>query len=427
MTRIIVVDDEPLFLRLIANILGKNGYEVSTATGGEKALEILAERRQDIVVTDYLMSPMDGMQLLRIVNSKYANLPVIMISGYGTMDNKAQALRDGAFDYLNKPVGVNDLLACIQRALDDISARSNQAAPVTIAAPPAIAATLVGNSPAMQDMNRIIEQVASSEAGLLLVGEPGTGKKLIAGAIHRRSQRKQAALAHVPCRSLTLAHLYHALFGHDKEDDSGGGFFLGGALAEGGSILLEEVGALPQDIQAGLLLALQTQQFQQKVGGPVFAVNTRLLATSSVPLESTAFNKELLKWIGTVTVRVTPLRDRRDDIEPLCDHFREYYANRIGRRTIAKDTLQLLQKYAWPSNVLELKRALKSAFARATDGTVKPEHLPREVTGERRAAAFQSEAPDMMADDSPTDPGGADRARRFVFDSLIRKPNDMDN
>ncbi len=427
MTRIIVVDDEPLFLRLIANILGKNGFEVSTATGGEKALEILAERRHDIVVTDYLMSPMDGMQLLRMVTSKYANLPVIMISGYGTMDNKAQALRDGAFDYLNKPVGVNDLLACIQRALDDISARTNPSAQAAISAPPAIAASLVGTSPAMQEMNRIIAQVAASEAGVLLVGEPGTGKKLIAGAIHRQSKRQAATLAHVPCRSLTLVHLYHALFGHDKDDDSGGGFFLPGTLAEGGTILLEEVGALPQDIQAGLLLALQTQQFQQKVGGPVYTVNTRLLSTSSTALDRTSFNKELLKWVGTVTVRVTPLRERRDDIEPLCDYFREYYANSIGHRVITPEAMQVLQNYAWPSNVLELKRALKTAFTRATDGTVKPEHLPREVTGERRIAPFQSEGPDMGTDDSPTDPGGSDRARRFVFDSLIRKQPDMNN
>lgn len=423
MTRIIVVDDEPLFLRLIANILGKNGFEVSTATGGEKALEILAERRHDIVVTDYLMSPMDGMQLLRMVTAKYANLPVIMISGYGTMDNKAQALRDGAFDYLNKPVGVNDLLACIQRALDDIAARTSTAAPVALSAPPAMATSLVGKSSAMQDINQIISQVAASEAGILLVGEPGTGKKLIAAAIHRQSRRQQSAMAHVPCRSLTLVHLYHALFGHDKEDDSGGGFFLPGALAEGGSILLEDVGALPQDIQAALLLALQTQQFQQKVGGPVFTVNTRLLSTSSVALDGTPFNKELLKWIGTVTVRVTPLRDRRDDMGPLCDYFREYYAGSIGRRMISPEAMQALQRYTWPSNVLELKRALKSAFNRATDGTVKPEHLPREVTGERRAATFQSETPDLMVDDAPTDPGGADRARRFVFESLMRKPN----
>jgi DNA-binding NtrC family response regulator len=350
-----------------------------------------------------------------------------MISGYGSLDNKAQALRDGAFDYLNKPVGVNDLLACIQRALDDIAARKSDSAPATISAPQAISVALVGNSPAMQEMNRIIAQVATSEAGVLLVGETGTGKKLIAGTIHRQSRRQQAALAHVPCRSLTLVHLYHALFGHDKDDDSGGGFHLPGALAEGGTVLLEDVGALPQDIQSGLLLALQTQQFQQKVGGPVYRVNTRLLSTSSVPLENTPFNKELLKWIGTVTVRVTPLRERRDDIGPLCDFFREYYANSIGPRVIAAEAMQILLRHAWPSNVLELKRALKAAFARATDGTVRPEHLPREVTGERRPAVFQSEPPDLVADDSPTDPGGTDRARRFVFESLTRKQNEAGN
>ena len=424
MTRILVVDDEPLFLRLIANILGKNGYEVSTATGGEKALDILAERRHDIVVTDYLMSPMDGMQLLRMVAAKYTNLPVIMISGYGTLENKSQALRDGAFDYLNKPVGVDDLRACIQRALDDIAARASASATTATHAPAAISSSLIGDSPAMQEMNRIIGHVATSEAGILLVGEPGTGKKLIAGAIHRNSRRQQAALSVVPCRSLTLVHLYHALFGHDKEDDSGGGFFLPGALAEGGSILLDEVGALPADIQAGLLLALQEQQFQQKVGGPVYKVNTRLLSTSSVPLEGTSFNKELLKWVGTVTVRVTPLRERRDDIGPLCDFFRNYYANSIGPRAITPEAMELLVNYAWPSNVLELKRALKTAFLRATDGSVKPEHLPREVTGARRPAPFQSEPPESMMDDAPTDPGGTDRARRFVFDSLMKKQNE---
>ncbi|MFH0909136.1 MAG: response regulator [bacterium] len=423
MTRILVVDDEPLFLRLIANIIGKSGYEVSTATGGEKALDILAERRHDIVVTDYLMSPMDGMQLLRMVNSKYANLPVIMISGYGTLDNKAHALRDGAFDYLTKPVGVDDLLACIQRALDDIAARTSESAPVTTKAPQAMSALLIGNSPAMQEMNRIIAQVAPSEAGVLLVGEPGTGKKLIAGTIHRQSRRQHAVLAHVPCRSLTLVHLYHALFGHDKDDDSGGGGFLPGALAEGGSILLDEVGTLPPDVQAGLLLALQTQQFQQKVGGPVHTVNTRLLSTSTVPLEGTSFNKELLKWIGTVTVRVPPLRERREDLGPLCEFFQEYYANSIGRRVITQEAMDILASHAWPSNVLGLKRALKAAFTRATDGKVTPEQLPHEVTGARRPAPFQSEPPDLVADDAPTDPGGTDRARRFVFESLMRKQN----
>jgi DNA-binding NtrC family response regulator len=413
--RILVVDDEPLFLRLMANILTKNGgHEVQTATGGDRAQEILNRHHFDIVVTDYLMSPVDGMQLLKFVVAMFPSVPVIIISGYGSLDTKAQALRAGAFDYLQKPVGVEDLLKCIQQAMNDIKARiSAGGTPSLPRIPqPQAAANIVGASPAIQEVLRVVRQVAPSDAGILVVGEPGVGKKLIARTLYQFSGRQQAPLAHIPCRSLTLTHTYHALFGHDASDDSGTGRFLQGNLAAGGTVLLEDVNALPAEVQDAFLLALQMQQFQQRPDGPSFRIDTRILATSTVPLDNTGFNRELLRWVGTVTLRIPPLRERPEDIDVLCGMYQKQMAETLGWRTITPEAMKLLKAYAWPSNVLELKRALRAAWANARDGRITPETLPREISRLRPPAAAQADV-----EDAPTH----DPSKRAVLDALMKR------
>jgi DNA-binding NtrC family response regulator len=351
------------------------------------------------------------MQLLKFVVARYPTIPVIIISGYGTLDTKAQALRTGAFDYLQKPVGVEDLLKCIQQAMNDIKSRLSSGTAATPRLPQVATTNVVGVSAQIKDVLRTVEQVASSEAGVLLIGETGTGKKLIARALYQASARRTATYSHIPCRSLTLSHLYHALFGHDASDDTGTGRMLQGNLATGGTILLEDVGALPGEVQEALLLALQMQQFQQRPDGPAFRVDTRLISTSTVPLEAAMFNPELLRWIGTVTIRVPPLRERPDDIEALCQHYQKELTTSLGWRTITPEAMQALRAHAWPSNVLELRRAMRTAWVNARDGRITPDMLPRAPQGKRPASP----------PDAPPDAPTQDPAKRAMFDTLFKK------
>ena len=419
--RILVVDDETHVMRFIARVLEQEGYEAITMAGGDRAVAALGELAFDILITDYIMKPVDGLQLMQAVLQKNPQCPVLMISGYGTVETALAVLKAGAFDYLPKPVGVDDLRRSVKAAADYLAAIGSTPAmstskPVTPPFPHIACA-----NPEMIKLCKFVEQIALTDANLLITGEPGTGKQLIAKTIHDFSQRKSRPFTAVPCKSLTAGHLNHALFGHAQDDPTGSGFFRAGALAMGGTVYLQDVGGMPMSVQEKLLASLQTKQFKQATGRESFTVDSRILSSSSSALPQ-AFHRELAERLSSLTIQIPPLRDRREDIRPIVNSMKKEFGEAISWESIDDEALKALELYPWPGNVPEIERAIRVACSRTMTGRVALENLPPEI----QAAALKAAAPKAHAEvDRDKFMGTVAknflRAKQVEYESMLRK------
>ena len=394
--RILVVDDEPIQRELVSGFLKKQGFDVSAAESGVKALELFRQDSIDLILTDQKMANMSGLELLQAVHTINPETPVILITAFGTIEAAVGALKQGATDYLTKPLNLDELLYRIRQVSDRYRIiAENRELREALQSRHRIEG-IIGESGQMLEVLSLVRRVAPSEATVLIRGESGTGKELIAKAIHFASPRASGPLVKVNCAALPETLLESELFGHEKGAFTGAVTSRQGRfeLANGGTIFLDEIGDLPLHLQAKLLRVLQEREYEKVGSSRPVGVNVRILAASHRPLEDLIkagqLREDLYYRLNVVTISLPPLRDRRPDLAPLIDHFLRLFAEKNGKtiRGLTHEARDILLRYDYPGNVRELENIIERAVVLTRDDVIGIRDLPLtvqnpEVEGDR--------------------------------------------
>src|SRR5947208_3134908 len=377
---ILVVDDEKSQREILEMILSGEGYDVTTASSGEAALRIARERRFDLALTDLKMTGMDGIELLSKLLAFDSSIIVILLTAHGSVDSTKEALRRGAFDYLEKPLERDTLLETVRRALGTLDQ---------------IDVEIISASPKMEAVKNMILKVARSNSTVLIRGESGTGKELIARAIHNQSPRADQMFQAVNCAAINENLLESELFGHERGAFTGAhaekkGLF---EIADKGTLFLDEIGELDVSMQAKLLRALQEREIRRVGGTRAIKIDVRVVAATNRDLRAMVqdgrFRDDLYYRINVLSIDVPPLRERREDIPVLIDFFLRKHTRNTSRliRGLTPDTRRILQDYGWPGNVRQLESAIERAILLCEGDMIIPDDLPTEVRQESQTAA----------------------------------------
>ncbi len=373
--RIVIADDEEAARVSLGQILREDGYEVFLAADGESALKLVADEGPDVLLTDLRMPGLDGHELLGRVRRAYPEVAVAIMTAHGTIRSAVQALREGAEDYLTKPIDVEELEHLLGQILERrrlvtetqlLRARLDEKYSFE---------NIIGRSPEMLELFQLVEQVAPSQASILITGESGTGKELIAQAIHQRSPRRSAPFVKVSCAALPETLLESELFGHERGAFTGALSRRAGRFeaAAGGTILLDEVGDIPPGMQVKLLRFLQERQFERLGGNRTLTVDVRVIAATHRDLPQLTregrFREDLYYRLNVIEIHLPALRSRRQDVPLLVDFFVHKFAAANGKRVsgVAEETVAALMAYGWPGNVRELEHAIERAVILARD------------------------------------------------------------
>jgi DNA-binding NtrC family response regulator len=376
--RILVVDDEKNQRDILQLILsgerdneGKPLYEIKTASSGQEALRSFKHENFDLVLTDLKMAGMDGIQLLNEISQLDSSLPIILMTAHGSIETVKEALRGGAFDYLEKPLDRAKLLATISKAFAQMRAVDEE---------------IIGVSEAMERVKKMIVKVAPSSSTVLIRGESGTGKERIARAIHKASPRANERFQAVNCAAINENLLESELFGHEKGSFTGAhaekkGLF---EIADKGTLFLDEIGEINVSMQAKLLRVLQEKEVTHVGGTRSIKVDVRVLAATNRDLEAMVkdgrFREDLYYRLNVIPILVPPLRQRRDDIKVLTEHFlRKHSANAARPMKLSDEARRLILDYAWPGNVRQLESAIERALLLAEGDEITIEDLPVEI------------------------------------------------
>ena len=384
MNKILIVDDE-LNMRLVLQaMLKKEGYAVTTASNGMEALKILKADQMDIVVTDLKMPKLDGMGLLGEIIRDYPSIPVIIITAHGTIATAVDALKKGAFDYITKPFEQDELKQVIQKAVKTRRLDEDEA----LLNPDDIDRYgIIGSSDRITEIFETIKRVAPTTTTILITGETGTGKELIARAIHRNSPRKNNPFIKINCAAIPESLMESELFGYEK------GAFTGAAtkkqgrfeLAHKGTLFLDEVGELPKDMQVKLLQVIQEQEFERVGGLQTIKVDVRLITATNRNLfedvKDGRFREDLYYRLNVIPAHLPPLRERKEDIPVLIGFFIEKFNKKLDRsvKYIDEKVTNLLIQYSWPGNIRELENLVERMILMARGDTIVFADLPSEL------------------------------------------------
>ncbi|HXC72902.1 MAG TPA: sigma-54 dependent transcriptional regulator [Pyrinomonadaceae bacterium] len=372
---ILVVDDEKSQREILEMILSGEGYDVTTAASGEAALKFAKDRRFDLALTDLKMTGMDGIELLSQLLAYDSSIIVILLTAHGSIESAKEALRRGAFDYLEKPYDKSALLETINRALDRLEAIDSE---------------IVSASPKMETVKKMVLKVARSNSTVLVRGESGTGKELIARAVHNQSPRAAEMFQAVNCAAINENLLESELFGHEKGSFTGAhaekkGLF---EIADRGTLFLDEIAELDVGIQAKLLRALQERKIRRVGGTHEINVDVRVIAATNRDLRAMVsdgrFRDDLYYRINVLSIDVPPLRERREDIPVLIEYFLKKHTKNTSRLVtgLTAETKKLMNDYSWPGNVRQLESAIERAILLSEGDQITPDDLPTEVRQE---------------------------------------------
>ena len=372
---ILVVDDEKSQREILEMILGGEGYDVTTASSGEAALKFAKDRRFDLALTDLKMTGMDGIELLQQLLAYDSSIIVILLTAHGSIESAKEALRRGAFDYLEKPYDKSALLETIDRALVKLDAIDSE---------------IISASPKMETVKKMILKVARSNSTVLVRGESGTGKELIARAVHNQSPRSAEMFQAVNCAAINENLLESELFGHEKGSFTGAhaekkGLF---EIADRGTLFLDEIAELDVGIQAKLLRALQERKIRRVGGTHEINVDVRVIAATNRDLRAMVgdgrFRDDLYYRINVLSIDVPPLRERREDIPVLIEYFLKKHTKNTARlvRGLTPETKKLMNEYSWPGNVRQLESAIERAILLSEGDLITQDDLPTEVRQE---------------------------------------------
>ena len=415
MSRILVVDDDSGMLASLRGLFRSRGQEAVVARSGQEALDQLAG--VDAVVTDFAMPGMDGVQLVQAIHDRDESLPVILLTAHGSERVAVQAMKSGAYDYLTKPFDAEEFSVVVDRALE---ARTLRVQNRRLTAEKALGHSIVGDGPAMRQLLETISRLAPKDITVLIRGETGTGKELIASLMHAQSHRSARALVRFNCAAIPGDLAEAELFGHVRGAFTGAsqarrGFF---SQADGGTLVLDEIGELPLPVQAKLLRALQEGEIQPVGAGKVERVDVRVVACTNRDLADEAragrFREDLYYRLAVVDLVVPPLREHREDIPALAAEFARRYAERFGMQDVRfqPELLDSLQRLEWPGNVRQLENAVARIVALSTGG---------EIGLEAFAAASAAPAADADAEAPPEGTLSLREQLDAVERSLIRR------
>ena len=382
--RILVIDDEEIVCLSCQRVLTEEGYEVQTRLSGPEGLRLLAEELFDVAIVDLKMPGMSGMEVLQAIKRDYPHIPVIMITGYATVESAVEAMKTGAFDYLPKPFTPDEVAVVVKKTLEtrsmmleNIYLRGEIQAKYGFE-------NIIGTSKKMQEIYRLIAKVAPTNSTVLITGESGTGKELIARAIHYNSQRKDRQFVPVDCAVLSENLLESELFGHVKGSFTGAivtkpGLF---EVADGGSLFLDEIGNISLAMQSKLLRFIQEREFTPVGGTKLKKVDVRLIAATNSDLQEKikegTFREDLFYRLNIVPLSLPPLRERKEDIPLLAMHFLKKYCQEMGKNpeAFSQMAMEMLMRYSWPGNVRELENIVERAVVMSEEDTILPQHLP---------------------------------------------------
>jgi DNA-binding NtrC family response regulator len=382
--RILVVDDEPAQRELVAGFLRKHGFDVVEAGGGREAVARFKQEAFDLVLTDQRMPDLSGLELLEAVRSTSPETAVVIVTAYGNIETAVSAVKAGAADYLTKPLNLDDLLHRVHQVRErQRLVAENRELREALAERHRVDG-IIGDSGRMQEVLSLVRRVAPSDATVLIRGESGTGKELIARALHYASPRAAGPLVKVNCAALAESLLEAELFGHEKGAFTGAVASRKGRfeLADGGSIFLDEIGDLPPHLQVKLLRVLQEREFERVGSSRPIKVDVRLLAATHRNLEALVregrFREDLYYRINVVTIALPPLRERREDLPPLIEHFLRVFAGKNGKtvRGLTREAREALLRYDYPGNIRELENVMERAVVLTRDDVIGVEDLP---------------------------------------------------
>jgi DNA-binding NtrC family response regulator len=409
---IVLADDEQNLRKVLGAILQREGYQVLEARDGEEALGLVGPSIA-AVITDLRMPRLDGMGLLRKVVADYPEVPVIMITAHGSVDSAVEAVKLGAFDYIEKPFEQSQIRQVVDKAVKH-HALDRQLSRPQVAKEGTGRFGLIGRSPGLEQVFSVIDKVADTPSTVLISGESGTGKELIARALHANSSRKAAPFIRINCAAIPKTLMESELFGYEK------GAFTGAVgskpgrfeLADTGTLFLDEIGEIPVEMQVKLLRVLQESEFERVGGIKTLKVDVRLVTATNRDLlrevQSGAFREDLYYRLNVVPIHLPPLRERRSDIPLLVDHFVSKFNDRLKKSIsgVDPDALERLYQHPWPGNIRELENVLERTILFAEGPTLRARDLPPELSvgadGQRRAPehATRPEAP-ARADAEP--------------------------
>lgn len=380
--KILVVDDEKSMREILQIFLKNEGYSVAVASNGAAAIEDVKKDIYDLVITDMKMPKASGLDLLKSTKHVSPNTIVVIITAFGSTDSAVEAMKLGAYDYIQKPFQMDEIRLIVKNALEkqklrkDVSILKGQLEPSSLK-------NIIGSSPPMLELFDMIEKTASSSANVLITGESGTGKELVAKAIHNRSERKENRFVAINCAAIPEGLIESEIFGYMKGAFTGAaknkeGFF---ELANGGTLFLDEIGEMPVNLQAKILRVIEGGTFLRVGGVKEIKVNVRLITATNKKLkaliEEGAFREDLFFRLNVLSVNVPPLRERRDDISLLVDHFLNKFSG--GKMSFSGDAARMMKNYKWKGNVRELENVVERAVLLCDTETIDISYLSDEI------------------------------------------------
>jgi nitrogen regulation protein NR(I) len=405
--RVLIADDELNLRRVLMAMLRRAGYEVEAAEDGVEAVEASAKDGPfDAVITDLKMPRMDGMELLRVLSAESPDTPVVMITAHGSVESAVEAVKSGAFDYIEKPFEQEQILQVIGKAARTAARERQHARPAEPERDEAGKYGLIGSSPAMHQLYEVIARVADTPSTVLLTGESGTGKELVAKALHRLSSRCDAPFIKINCAAIPETLIESELFGHEKGAFTGATSSKPGRfeLAHGGTLLLDEVGEIPPPMQVKLLRALQESEFERVGGVKTIRVDVRLIAATNRDLEEQIaegeFREDLYYRLNVVPIRMSPLRERGEDVPELARYFLGRFNTKLKRdiRGFDQEAMEALGSYEWPGNIRELENVIERMVLFCDGDRIGLDEVPAEIRA-RFAARTEEEGADRPLPD----------------------------
>ena len=393
MATILITDDEANIVSGLKYAFEDEGFSVLTAGNGLEAWHEINTNSVDLVITDLRMPEMDGYELIKKISASYPTLPVIVLTGHGTIETAVETMRDGAIDFFTKPVDLDKLILVVKKSIKNSQLQEQNkklTEEINKLRSQQRYSKIIGKSGKLSEMTQIINQVASTKASVLITGESGTGKELVADAIVSLSDRKDKPFIKVHCASLSESLLESELFGHEKGAFTGATAQKRGRfeLADGGTIFLDEIGEINPSTQVKILRVLQEREFERVGGEKTIKVDVRVIAATNRNLleevKKGAFREDLYYRLNVVHIEVPPLRERKEDIELLALNFLDQFNKEDGRKIegISSQARKALLSYDWPGNIRELKNSIESSVVLARGNIIQLEDLPAQITSQ---------------------------------------------
>jgi two-component system response regulator AtoC len=401
---VLIVDDDKSMGDMLQTSLRKKGYQATATTSGDEALGLLSEHDFDVVVTDLNMKAMSGLELCERIAMNRPDIPVVVITAFGSLDTAVAAIRAGAYDFITKPFEVDVLCLALERAIKHRALREEVKRLKAAVGETTRYEEIIGASPAMRRVYELLDRVIESDASVLITGESGTGKEVIARAIHRRGRRAQGPFVAINCSAMPETLLESELFGHVKgaftdAKASRKGLF---AQANGGTLFLDEIGEMPVGLQPKLLRALQERSVRPVGGEAEVKFDVRVIAATNRDLESAIeerrFREDLYYRLNVIHIELPALRSRGSDILILAQHFLDHFASQSGKRVsgMSPEAAERLLAYSWPGNVRELQNCIERALVLTRFETLTVEDLPEKIRNYRRSHV-------LVAGDDPSE------------------------